>query len=175
MTRLLPIIYLISFALFFSCNKSEKAKVATYFGGEIINPNSDYVLFYKEETLIDSIKLDENNKFVYQFDLDQPSLYNFRHDEYQYVHLEPNDSVFVRLNTIEFDESLRFSGIGAQKNNFFIKTFLLNEKNNKDLLNFYKLSPQEFSKKIDKEIHRRLNDLERSHNKYNFSSHFKYL
>ena len=43
------------------------------------------------------------------------------------VLLEPNDSIMLRFNTYEFDESLVFTGIGAKKNNYFINEFLQNE------------------------------------------------
>ena len=34
-----------------------------YFGGEVVNPNNPYVLFCKDNEVIDTLKLDENNRF----------------------------------------------------------------------------------------------------------------
>ena len=35
-----------------------------YFGGEVINPQSNYVLFLKDNKVIDTIFLDKNNRFL---------------------------------------------------------------------------------------------------------------
>ena len=55
------------FTLIFSCkNKEEETVKYTYVGGEIVNPKGDYVLFYKDEQFLDSVKLDANNHFIYK-------------------------------------------------------------------------------------------------------------
>ena len=89
----------------------------TYFGGKIINPKSDYVLLYKTNKLLDSIKLTQKNTFMCKLKNIKPGLYFFKHGvEHQYVYLEPKDSLLIRLNTWGFDESLVFSGTSAEKN-----------------------------------------------------------
>ena len=118
MRKLLPLSYLLVLITLFSCNKSNTIEDATYFGGEIINPKNDFVLIYKDKILIDSVILDQNNRFLYKFKNFTPGLYHFNHEEYQYVFIEPKDSILFRLNTIDFDESLTFSGKGADKNIF---------------------------------------------------------
>ena len=65
------------------------------------------------------------------------NLYIFKHGiEHQQVFLEPGDSVNVFVNTKDFDESLTYHGNGAKKNNFLIRSFLKNEK---DELKSYKI------------------------------------
>ncbi|GAW90036.1 hypothetical protein FPS14_contig00038-0012 [Flavobacterium psychrophilum] len=51
-------------------------------------------------------------------------MYTFKHEpEYQQIYFEKNDSLMVRLNTNEFDNSLTFCGRGDEKTtsswNFF--------------------------------------------------------
>ncbi len=112
-----------------SCNKEFKDDNYTaYFGGEILNPNNRYVLLLKDNEVIDSILLDDKNRFFKKFDSLAPGMYTFRHEpEYQYIYFDKNDSIMLRLNTKEFDNSLVFCGRGDQKNNFLIEMFLKNE------------------------------------------------
>ena len=78
---------------------------------------------------VDSLKLDDKNRFLTKLDNHKNGLYKFYHNrEYQYINLEKGDSLLLRLNTFAFDESLFFTGKGAEKNNFYIELFLLNEK-----------------------------------------------
>ncbi|WP_106794911.1 hypothetical protein [Aquimarina sp. Aq78] len=112
-----------------SCGSSEKDnKEYTYFGGEIVNPNTNYVILSKGYDYRDTIQLDKNNRFLHKIENLEDGLYSFKHNpEYQVVLLEKGDSVLIRLNTLEFDESLVFTGEGSGKNNFLIDLFLQNE------------------------------------------------
>src|SRR5690606_31317962 len=77
-------------------------------------------------------------------------LYHFDHSpEYAYVYLEQGDSLQVRLNTIDFDESLAFSGIGEEANNFLVELFLSNEEDQKTVNSYYALAPENFARKVD--------------------------
>jgi len=134
----------------FSCT-TKKTSTDTYFGGEIINPNDDYVLLFKNEELIDTIPLDTENRFLYKFEKDvEEGLYSFTHrPERQSVIIEKGDSILMRLNTLYFDESLVFTGIGAEKNNFIIEMFLVNEDERNLVNGYYALEVNEFNAKMD--------------------------
>ncbi|MGV6846346.1 MAG: hypothetical protein ACWA42_09515, partial [Lutibacter sp.] len=120
---------------------TELNKTATYFGGQIINPKSNYVLFLKDDAIIDTIKLDKRNHFLAKFNQLKEGLYTFKHGvEFQYIYLQPADSVLVRLNTWNFDESLVFTGKGSAKNEFLINLFLQNEKEDELMYRFFNLS-----------------------------------
>ena len=173
MQKFLPLSYLLVLVTLFSCNTSNTIEDATYFGGEIINPKNDFVLIYKDEVLVDSVALDENNRFLYQFKNFTPGLYHFNHEEYQYVFIEPKDSILFRLNTIDFDESLTFSGRGADKNNFIINTFLANENHEAKARKLYKLPAKKFCDRISAELQQRLNMLDMYQERYEFSNEFK--
>ena len=65
---------------------------------------------------IDTLFLDENNRFHHIIENLNSGLHSFYHaGEEQFMVLEANDSVMLRLNTLDFDESLVFSGKGAKK------------------------------------------------------------
>ncbi len=133
-----------------SCNNSEKlSSNITWIGGEIVNPKGEYVYFYKDEQFLDSVQLDDRNFFIYKAEDLKEGLYSFHHKEFQVMYLEPGDSLMLRVNTIDFDESLSYTGIGAERNNFLIEMFLQNEKEIELMPNFYRLPPVDFEKKLD--------------------------
>ncbi len=121
-----------------------------YLGGEIINPNTGFVILYKSESVIDTIKLDGRNRFLHKIKNLEAGIYTFKHGgEFQMVLLEPNDSLLFRLNTLDFDESLVYTGIGAKKNNYFINDFLENEKIEKKIYKYCQLNVPEYINKLD--------------------------
>jgi hypothetical protein len=136
--------------LLFSCNNSEeKSSNITWIGGEIVNPKGEYVYFYKDEQLLDSVPLNDRNFFIYKAKDLTEGLYSFHHKEFQVMYLEPGDSLMLRVNTIDFDESLSYTGIGAERNNFLIEMFLQNEKEIELMPKLYRLPPAEFEQKLD--------------------------
>jgi hypothetical protein len=144
----------VSFLLCFvcSCGSSEKDNNEyTYFGGEIVNPNTNYVVLSKGYDYRDTILLDKNNRFSHRIENLEDGLYSFKHNpEYQVVLLEKGDSVLIRLNTLEFDESLVFTGKGSEKNNFLIDLFLQNEIERENLKRIgFRSPPAYFKKKQD--------------------------
>lgn len=133
----------------YSCG-NDNGGSTTYFGGEIVNPTSSYVILYKNDKLVDSIILDENNRFLLPMDAVDEGLYHFEHKpEMQYVLIEKGDSILFRLNTLDFDESLIFTGNGAEKNNFMIDMFLVNEDEERLIYEYYDLETEAFISKMD--------------------------
>lgn len=142
---------LLSLLLLVNCkNNGNKEDNYAYLGGEIINPNSDFVVISKSDVVIDSVKLDAKNRFLYKIKDLNPGLYTFYHGgEIQMVLLEPKDSIIFRLNTLEFDESLVFTGEGDKKNNYLINEFLENEVQEKKVFKFCQLKPHAYQNRID--------------------------
>lgn len=136
-----------------SCGKRGEVCDATYFGGHIKNPKQAFVTLSKNDVIVDTMYLDEYNNFMTQLDVDAQGLYHFNHGlEYQYVYFEPRDSILLRLNTWDFDESLVFSGRGSEKNNFLIGLYLQNEKNEHSFSPYYNLESEQFEEKINSSL-----------------------
>ncbi|WP_291864114.1 redoxin domain-containing protein [Maribacter sp.] len=158
MNRILLLCFLL---LLVSCSTVEKGSPSVFFAGEIVNPTSKYVVLHKGEKVVDSALLDTNNRFSFTFDSIPHGLYSFNHaPEHQYVYLEPGDSLMIRLNTVDFDESLIFSGKGESINNFLLDLFLGNEK--EELLvrrSYNSLEPDDFRNKINSLREKRLGEL----------------
>ncbi|MDX1271662.1 hypothetical protein [Bizionia paragorgiae] len=131
-----------------------------FFGGEIVNPYSNYLVLSKNRKLVDTLFLDAKNRFSYTFKSLTPGMYNFFDGrETQTFLLEPNDSLQLRLNTIDFDESLVFTGTNAKENNFLTNLFLQNEQEDKDILSISQLNPKEFESKLHELRDEKLNRL----------------
>jgi peroxiredoxin len=133
-----------------SCQDNNNDYTA-YFGGEVQNPRTDYIVLSKGNDVIDTILLDKNNRFFVKFDSLAPGLYTFRHEpEYQYVYFEKNDSLLVSIDADNFDESVVFSGRGDRKNNFLIELYLMNENDRNKSYPIYEYGYDKFIAEINK-------------------------
>lgn len=134
-----------------SCNNEFKSNDYTaYFGGEVMNPTSPYLLFLKDSKVIDSIKIDKNNRFFIKFDSLTPGMYTFKNEpQYQYVFFDKNDSLMVHINGKNFDDSVVFCGRGDEKNNFLMELYLMNENDKKNIFEVFDYEVQHFNNNID--------------------------
>ena len=118
MTRFL---FFLLVVLIVSCGVKERDSSSVFFAGEIVNPTNDKVVLYRGDEPLDTAYLDQFNRFTIELDSVVEGLHHFQHHpEEQYVYLEKGDSIQLRLNTINFDESLVFSGTGEEINNFIV-------------------------------------------------------
>ena len=141
--------YLIFISILFGCDNIYKDK-SIFIGGNIINPSSKFVLLYKNEEMIDTIFLDQENKFSERFFDLSPGVYKLEHPpKNESIFIEHGDSIWTRVNTADFNASISFSGIGSGKNNYLIK----NKNQIKNEISFlsskYSLDPLIFSNIID--------------------------
>lgn len=150
--KILPTILLVTLLFFaYSCKKDfADDNFTAYFGGEIINPKNNYVLFLKDDEIVDTLFLDINNRFFKTFDSLASGLYSFKHEpEYQYVYFDKNDSLMVRVNTKDFDESVVFCGRGDEKNNFMMELYLKQFNERVKMFDLFEKDPKTFLKNID--------------------------
>ncbi len=121
-----------------------------YFGGEIENPKNNFIVFMKNDKVIDTFYLDKDNRFFHKFDSLKPGLYSFKDEsEYQYVFFDKNDSIMIRLNSNDFDNTLMFCGRGDEKNNFMMELFLKDNNLKNNMFEVYAKDEKFFSKYID--------------------------
>jgi len=142
---------IVLFSTLTSCKKAFKENdFVAYFGGEILNPQENFVLFLKDNEVIDTIYLDKNNRFMHKFDSLTPGLYTFKHHpEYQYVYFDKNDSLMLRVNTFDFDNSIVYCGRGDEKNNFLMELFLKNDADRSLMYDKFDKDVKNFVKNID--------------------------
>ena len=138
-------------ALFLCCNSKPIINTKNaFFGGQIINPSSNYVTLYKNNISIDCLLLDSNNKFKTElFDIES-GIYKVEHiPEYQSVIIEPGDSLWMRANSSDFNKSIFFSGTGSSKNNFLVDMESKINEENQYLSTKYSLNSDAFTGIID--------------------------
>lgn len=153
--------------------KNDKAN-GTYIGGEVINPKRDHILLQKNDKIIDTIPLDAHNRFLYEFKDFEAGLYRFWHREHQLIHIEPGDSIMMRVNTLEFDESLSFSGKGSERSNFLLDMYLNWELENEGFTQHYQKEPKDFEALLDSMHQVRLHKLNKFYQKHDdISDSFK--
>lgn len=135
-----------------SCHKDfDNDDYVAYFGGEVINPNNPYVLFCKDNVVIDTIRINKDNTFFKKFDSLAPGLYTFKHEpEYQYVYFEKNDSLRVHIDSNDFDQSVVFCGRGDEKNNFLMEMYLRNENDKNNMFEVFDYDFKKFNSQIEK-------------------------
>jgi len=172
--------YLVSFfsiSCFISCDKKHSdTDYTAYFGGEVINPQNNYVLFMKDNNVVDTLFLDEKNRFFHKFDSLTPGLYTFKHQpEYQYVYFDKNDSLMVIINSRDFDNSIVFCGRGDEKNNYLMEMYLSNEKDRSNMYDVFFRDSNGFIQNIDSSFKKRKKIYEKYKSNSDWSESFDTL
>lgn len=156
-----------------SCDRNSTENQDSYIGGRIVNPTSNQVILLKDNVPLDTLILDHQKKFGYRIEDAEAGIYCLKNGpEKQIFYLKPGDSILIRANSTDFDESLHFSGRGGEENNFLSEILLSNSDNTGLVLSYYKISPAEFARRTDSVKNSRLELLSKRNEKYNFSDDF---
>jgi len=110
----------------------------TFFKGKITNPTTKkcFIYAYKadektgrlKEVQIDSSVVDAEGKFAMAFEVKEPiEAFFYDGNEQTTVILEKGDDIYLTLNTKMFDETIVYSGKGAEKNNALKNIALIQE------------------------------------------------
>ena len=140
--------------LFFSC----KSDNTTVFSGKILNNTSDSISIYKDNNMIYESAVDVDGLFNITIDTITSGLYTFYHEpEFQYIIIDENDNLQIRLNTLDFDESLVYTGKGSSKNNFLMDVFLRSENDELDINSKLDLAFDTFKNLVDSLYNKQMN------------------
>ena len=142
--------YLLIFSFIITTVSCDFDDNSTYFVGKILKKTNDKISILKDQVVLNEAVISNGGDFKMVIDSVQDGLYNFKHlPEFQYILLEKKDSLVLRLNAVDFDESLVFTGKGSSKNNYLIDIFLNNENEQSFINSKLRKKPNEFSKIID--------------------------
>jgi hypothetical protein len=142
---------LVILAFLTACQQPKEFDSPTYLGGHIINAKSNAVILSFQEEILDTLLLDANHRFLKAVPVFEEGLYTFQHgNEFQYIFLEPGDSIVMRINTWDFDESLVYSGKGGMRNEYLIDLFIENEKEDSFLRNLFYLDSKQLKQEIER-------------------------
>lgn len=140
--------------LFFSCKSDNK----TVFSGKILNNTSDSISIYKDNNMIYEAVVDVDGLFNITIDTISSGLYTFYHEpEFQYIIIDENDNLQIRLNTLDFDESLVYTGKGSSKNNFLMDVFLRSENDELEINSKLDLAFDTFKNLVDSLYKKQMN------------------
>ena len=140
--------------LFFSC----KSDNTTVFSGKILNNTSDSISIYKDNNMIYESVVDVDGLFNITIDTITSGLYTFYHEpEFQYIIIDENDNLQIRLNTLDFDESLVYTGKGSSKNNFLMDVFLRSENDELEINSKLDLDFDTFKNLVDSLYKKQMN------------------
>ncbi|SFD34474.1 TlpA family protein disulfide reductase [Algibacter pectinivorans] len=134
---------------FVSCNKEEKKDYVTL-SGKITNPTSDS-LVVAQNAIIKSIKVNPDGSFSDTLNVASGNYVLFDGQEQANVYLENGYDLRLTMDTNEFDETIKFEGIGEDVNNYLAEKVLLQER----LLDYDDLmasSKTEFENKLNSSI-----------------------
>ncbi len=153
--------------------KDQEPSGTTYIYGKIINPKADYVILTDYEELRDTVHLDRKGNFARSYEQLASGLYSISYPgEYQSFYIETGDSLGMRANTKAFDETLAFTGSHNKENDYLIKLFGQIEKSNMRLLKYKNAQPAAFLDAVDEIKEKRLKQLKKASDKYDFSKRF---
>ena len=148
---LLPILAITLFA----CNNVSIEPTITPFdqisiSGIIKNAINDSLFIVKDgsDDVLSTILLNSNGTFIDTLNLDKGMYEAGIGDEHFYLYLNKGFSIYLKMNYDEFDESLRFNGVGAQENNSIATCILKNESILHDLLGNRKLDSISLSNRL---------------------------
>ncbi len=122
--------------------------------GQITAPKGDLVTVSLEGKAYPGIeresytaKVDAEGKFKLEVPVKQASPARFGHgDETTAIYLQPGKDFFLSLDTSQFDESLQYSGAGADVNNYLAAYYLFDEGLTADMTTKIKeLDPKAFT------------------------------
>lgn len=119
------IILIFSVLVLCACAKQEQINYLV-FSGTIINSNSDSIIVSRKD-FRKVIAINEKGSFYDTLFIDN-GYYSFRIGrESSALFLQNGKSLNLNINIEEFDESIKYSGIGAAENNVLASTYLIEE------------------------------------------------
>jgi len=111
-----------------SCKKEEVKPVDyTLFTGKITNKKSDKLTIVKGRDVIKEISVDEQGVFSDTLRIDNGQYIIHDNNESAIIYVKKALHINMTLDTKEFDESIKFTGEGAQANELFSQLTLLKE------------------------------------------------
>lgn len=108
-----------------SCKNEPKDYVT--FSGKITDKNSDSIVL-KRGDYSKTIAVNEDGSFSDTLKVDPETYTLFDGGEYAYVFLKNGYDIHMTLDTKMFDQSIQFSGVGAESSNFIADNLRMNEK-----------------------------------------------
>ena len=114
---------------FITITYSQENKLVIKFSGKIENPNYNSVAILGESSFRKIMTLSDAGDFADTVTIPYEGMYSFSDGrESTALYLAKDYDLNITLNTTEFDETVKYTGTGAENNNFLAKKYLINER-----------------------------------------------
>jgi len=111
-----------------SCSKKEVKVDYAILSGKIENINGSTLSVRSSEKALKDISVAEDGIFTDTLKNIKAGYYTFRYNnETSGFYLKPGDNLNLSLDTKEFDESILYTGVGSNENNYLAQKFLKDE------------------------------------------------
>ncbi|MFC2107509.1 thioredoxin-like domain-containing protein [Bacteroidota bacterium] len=126
-----------------SCGSIQQQDKTVILNGKIQNPADEFVIFrvadLQDYLIEDTVSLNDDGSFYTSLEIHDcrpVTFYDGKESSQMYVC--PGDSIYITMNTEEFDESMHYEGIGAKKNNILAEYYLkFKDADNEEYVSFY--------------------------------------
>ena len=116
------------------------------FSGKIENPTGETV-FIKAGNFIKKFKLSDSGEFSDTLKIPNIGMYTFSDGrESSAIYLKNRYNLYLSLDTKEFDETLKYTGEGADNNNFLAQKYLINEQGLGDPYKLFAMNEKDYLK-----------------------------
>ena len=134
--------------LLVSCNNEPEIDY-TLFSGTIENPKGDVVTIYQGREKVKEFKLSPEGTFSDTLRIEN-GYYSVGHGrERSTIYLQKGDDINMTLNPNEFDETISYTGVGSENNNYLAAKYLADEKASGEISAIYSLEEKEFVLKMN--------------------------
>lgn len=136
-------------SLVFTACKNEPKIDYVLIAGQIENPSGETAIIYKGREKVSEMILEANGSFSDTLRV-EPGYYTFAHGrENAAVYLAPGYDLNLTLNTTEFDESIRYTGVGSEGNNYLAAKYLTDERMSGNVSDVFAMEEAAFSEKVN--------------------------
>ena len=127
---------------------SQSNSLVVKLSGKIENPNYKAIAIQNSNGFKKVINLLEDGSFSDTLSIHKKGMFSFSDGrESTSIYLDKNYNLTITLDTKQFDETINYSGVGAENNNFLAKKYLITEKEVGDGYDFYGSDEKEFLEK----------------------------
>lgn len=116
------------------------------FQADIANRNGDALFVKNNKTIVKELKSDERGHFSASFEIKEGIYQLYDGTEYTEVYLKNGYDLHLSMDAKNFDESIIYTGKGAEENNYLAKKVINDSNYNYDEL--FNSTPPEFNKRI---------------------------
>ncbi len=112
---------------FLSC-KQDALKNYVTLSGKIANQNSDSLVIFGNKGIVKTLKVAKDGTFSDTLKVEPSGYFLFDGKERSPIYLKNGNDLDITLDTKQFDETISYTGRGAEANNYLAKKSLLLEK-----------------------------------------------